>query len=253
MYSKIILFIFLPIFAFSQVLSPNTTYYVLDYATNNTSTASANQQSFTTTDSSQTVTDIDGNTYNTVQIGTQVWMSENLKTSRYRNGGLIPNVVDDTELEALTTGAWCYNHFAGNNAINDKFYNWFATQGDSLCPTGWHVPSDAEWTVLVDYLGGKSVAGGKMKSVGTAYWKSPNTGATNESGFSAFPDNDGGYDNIGHNVFFWSATEEVIEIGVAWSRILDNSSSDVYRISILKESGVNVRCLKDLNLVVLNR
>ena len=92
-----------------------------------------------------------------------------------------------------------------------------------------------------------------MKSVGTAYWNSPNTGATNESGFSALPDNDGGYGNIGHNVFFWSATEEVIVIGVAWSRILDNSSSDVYRISILKESGVNVRCLKDLNLVVLNR
>ena len=254
MYSNIILFILLPIFGFTQALSPSTTY-LRDYATNNTGTASGNQQSFTTTATSQIVTDIDGNTYNTVKIGTQVWFSENLKTSRYKNGGLIPNVVDDSEWEALTTGAWCYNHYAVNNAIYGKFYNWFATQGDSLCPTGWHVPSDAEWTVLVDYLGGKRVAGGKMKSVGTAYWKRPNTGATNKSGFSALPsgfyDNDGGYGNIGLNTFFWSITEEVI--GAAWSRILDNRSRDVYRISTLKESGESVRCIKDLNLVVLNR
>lgn len=246
MYSKSILFILLPIFGFSQSLTPRTIYF-RDYATSNTGTASGNQQSFTTTVTSQTVKDIDGNTYNTVQIGTQVWFSENLKTSRYRNGGLIPNVVDDTEWEALKTGAWCYNHYAVNNAIYGKFYNWFATQGDSLCPTGWHVPSDAEWTVLVAYLGGKRVAGGKMKSVGTAYWKRPNIGATNKSGFSALPsgfyDNDGGYGNIGLITFFWSVTEEVI--GVAWSRILDNRSRDVYRISTLKESGESVRCIKD--------
>ncbi len=172
-------------------LSPSTTYYVRAYATNSTGTAYGNQQTFTTTATSQTVTDIDGNTYNTVQIGTQVWMSENLKTSRYRNGGSIPYVLGNAAWAALTTGAWSnYDHDAANDPIYGKLYNWYTTLGDTLCPTGWGVPTDAEWTTLTTYLGGESVAGGKMKSIGTAYWSSPNTGATNESGFSVLP---GGY------------------------------------------------------------
>jgi uncharacterized protein (TIGR02145 family) len=228
------------------VLSPSTTYYVRAYATNSTVTTYGNQHIFTTTATSQTVTDIDGNTYNTVQIGTQVWMSENLKTSRYRNGGLIPNVVDDTELEALTTGAWCYNHFAGNNAINDKFYNWFATQGDSLCPTGWHVPSDAEWTVLVDYLGGKRVAGGKLKFAGTAYWNSPNTGATNESGFSALPSGyllNGSFRYIRNLVYFWSTTQ--YSYFSAYDRHLNYYLASLNRGIVIKTDGLSIRCLKD--------
>ena len=169
-------------------LSPSTTYYVRAYATNSTGTAYGNQQTFTTTATSQTVTDIDGNTYNTVQIGTQVWMSENLKTSRYRNGGSIPYVVGNSDWQALTTGAWSnYNHDAANDPIYGKLYNWYTTLGDTLCPAGWGVPTDDEWTTLTTYLGGESVAGGKMKSVGTAYWNDPNTGATNESGFSVLP------------------------------------------------------------------
>ena len=172
-------------------LSPSTTYYVRAYATNSTGTAYGNQQTFTTTATSQTVTDIDGNTYNTVQIGTQVWMSENLKTSRYRNGGSIPYVVGNSDWQALTTGAWSnYNHDAANDPIYGKLYNWYTTLGDTLCPAGWGVPTDDEWTTLTTYLGGESVAGGKMKSVGTTYWNDPNTGATNESGFSVLP---GGY------------------------------------------------------------
>ena len=136
-------------------LSPRTTYYVRAYATNNTGTAYGNEQTFTTTAISPTVTDIDGNTYNTVQIGTQVWMSENLKTSRYRNGGSIPYVLGNTEWQSLTSGAWSYyNHDEANNVIYGKLYNWYTTQGDTLCPTGWHVPSDAEWTTLTTYLGG---------------------------------------------------------------------------------------------------
>jgi uncharacterized protein (TIGR02145 family) len=170
-------------------LSPSTTYYVRAYATNSTGTAYGNQQTFTTTATSTTVTDIDGNTYNTVQIGTQVWMSENLKTSRYRNGGSIPYVVGNTEWQALTTGAWSYyNHDEANNAVYGKLYNWYTVKGDTLCPSGWHVPTDAEWTTLTTFLG--SDAGGKMKETGTTLWKSPNTGADNSSGFSARP---GGY------------------------------------------------------------
>ena len=230
-------------------LSPGTTYHVRSYATNSTGTAYGNQISFTTTATTQPVTDIDGNTYNTVQIGTQVWMSENLKTSRYRNGGSIPYVVGNTEWVALITGAWSnYDHdVAANNSIYGKLYNWYTTLGDTLCPTGWHVPIDAEWTTLTDYLGRESVAGGKMKSVGTQYWNDPNIGANNESGFSAVPGGfrnfDGSFDGILNFTFFWSSTE--INNSLAWYRNLDYNYSDAFRNSTNGSVGASVRCLKD--------
>jgi uncharacterized protein (TIGR02145 family) len=235
-------------FSNMTALSPSTTYYVRAYATTSTGTAYGNQQTFTTTATSQTLTDIDGNTYNTVQIGTQIWMSENLKTSRYRNGGSIPYVVGNSDWQALTTGAWSnYNHDAANDPIYGKLYNWYTTLGDTLCPTGWGVPTDAEWTTLTTYLGGESVAGGKMKSVGTAYWNDPNTGATNESGFSVLP---GGFRNTGGSflyvrnfAFFWSATEYYSFY--AWYRSLDSSYGDVARNGNIKSIGAAVRCLKD--------
>jgi uncharacterized protein (TIGR02145 family) len=226
-------------------LTPNSTYYVRAYATNSSGTAYGNEVSFTTL---TTVTDIDGNTYNTVQIGNQVWMSENLKTTRYRNGGLIPNVTDGTAWSNSTTGAWSYyNNDVSNNAIYGKLYNWYTTLGDTLCPTGWGVPTDAEWTTLTNYLGGESVAGGKMKSVGTAYWISPNTGATNESVFSALPGgyryNDGSFYDIRASAFFWSATE--FGSSFAWNRSLSLSNGIVYRLNDNKSLGASVRCLRD--------
>ena len=118
-----------------------------------------------------TVVDIDGNSYKTVKIGSQVWMSENLKTSHYRNGGPIPNVMGNADWQALATGAWSnYNHDAANDVIYGKLYNWYTTIGDTLCPTGWGVPTDAEYTILITYLGGESVAQDKMKVTGTTYW-----------------------------------------------------------------------------------
>jgi uncharacterized protein (TIGR02145 family) len=234
-------------------LSPSTTYYVRAYATNNTGTAYGNEQTFTTTATSQTVTDIDGNTYNTVQIGNQVWMSENLKTSRYRNGGSIPYVVGNADWQALTTGAWSnYDHDAANDPIYGKLYNWYTTLGDTLCPTGWGVPTDAEWTILTTYLGGESVAGGKMKSIGTAYWSSPNTGATNESGFSVLPGgfryDVGSFNYIRNYAFFWSATE--YDVNGAWIRYLYSSNGYVNRglsgiNNYNKSVGASVRCLRD--------
>jgi uncharacterized protein (TIGR02145 family) len=196
-----------------------------------------------------TVSDIDGNAYNTVLIGTQCWTKENLKTSRYRNGGLIPNVTDGTAWSNLTTGAWSYyNNDVSNNAIYGKLYNWYTTRGDTLCPTGWGVPTDAEWTTLTTYLGGESVAGGKMKTIGTAYWESPNTGAINLSGFSALP---GGYRNnfggsfrdIRRDASFWSATE--FDNFNAWIRSLINDDGNVYRYDDIKSLGASVRCLRD--------
>ena len=249
MYSKIILFILLPIFGFSQSLTPRT-IYLRDYATNNKSTASGNQQSFTTTATSQTVTDIDGNIYNTVQIGTQVWFSENLKTSRYRNGGLIPNVVDDTEWEALTTGAcsWYNNDAKTYDYPYGNLYNWYSTLGDTLCPTGWSVPSLSDLKVLTDYLGGECVAEGKMKSNGIAYWNDPNTGATNESGFSALPGGfrgfDGSFNNIRKSTYIWSTTE--FSSIYAWYRALYFDDSNLCRNNFCGKSiGASVRCLKD--------
>ena len=163
------------------------------------------------------VTDIDGNKYKTVKIGTQVWMSENLKTSRYRNGNSIPNVIGNMAWQALTTGTWSnFNFDSTKDKIYGKLYNWYTTKGDTLCPIGWHVPSDAEWIILTNYLGGEDIAGGRMKNSGAQFWDSPNLGATNESGFSALPggyrnyggrDVDGSFGNIGSTAFFWSSTE----------------------------------------------
>jgi uncharacterized protein (TIGR02145 family) len=138
------------------------------------------------------ITDVEGNSYKTVYIGTQQWMGENLKVSKYSDGTTIPNVTNDSQWSNLTTGAWAYNNNdEANNAKYGKLYNWYAvnptTNGNkNICPTGWHVPTDAEWTVLTDFLGG-DVAGGKLKEVGTINWKSPNTEAINVSLFTGLP------------------------------------------------------------------
>jgi uncharacterized protein (TIGR02145 family) len=191
--------------------------------------------------------DIDGNFYGTVQIGNQVWMSENLKTTRYRNGGLIPNVTDGTAWSTSTTGAWSYyNNNVSNNAIYGKLYNWYTTRGDTLCPTGWGVPTDAEWTTLTNYLGGEGVAGtGTLMKKNDVLW-TPNTG-TNTSGFSALPGvyrySNGSFLDIRVDAFFWSATEYVNND--AWSRTLSSSLSSVRRYEYLKSVGASVRCLRD--------
>ncbi len=178
-----------------------------------------------------TVMDIDGNTYQTVQIGTQVWMKENLKVSRYRNGDPIPTNLSNSAWQAATTGAYAiYNNNAANDTTFGKLYNWYAVADSrNLCPAGWHVPSDAEWTTLEDYLGGGLVAGGKMKT--TTDWQSPNTGATNESGFSGLPgglrDGSGSYYNVGYFGYWWSSTE--LSTAGAWYRYLNYTNGGSYR------------------------
>jgi uncharacterized protein (TIGR02145 family) len=194
--------------------------------------------------------DIDGNIYQGIRIGGQVWMKENLKVSRYRNGDLIPIVADPTAWSALITGgrSWYNNDSTTYENPYGNLYNYYAvvdTRG--LCPVEWHVPSDAEWTILTTYLGGESNAGGKMKSKGTANWITPNTSATNESGFSVLPGGsrsvDGSFNSIGYDAFFWSATEEVTNF--AWARFLTTSIGYVFRSTNGKSFGASVRCLKD--------
>jgi uncharacterized protein (TIGR02145 family) len=199
------------------------------------------------------VSDIDGNTYKTVQIGTQVWMAENLKTAKYNDGITIPNVTYFTQWTNLTTGAWVYyNNDVANNAKYGKLYNWCAvsktTNGNkNICPTGWHVPTDAEWTVLTGYLGGESISGGKMKEVGTTSWISPNTGATNTSLFTGLPggnrNDDGNYSNIGYFGSWWSSTE--FSTNDAWVCYLYYGLGGAYRNSFNKRNGFSVRCLRD--------
>ncbi len=135
------------------------------------------------------VTDIDNNHYEAVRIGSQLWMAENLKTTRYNDGTPIPLVTDSLEWDNLVTPAYCWyrNDPVTYGETYGALYNLHVVSTGILCPSGWHVPSDAEWTVLSDYLGGESVAGGKLKEAGTTHWYTPNAGATNETGFTALP------------------------------------------------------------------
>jgi uncharacterized protein (TIGR02145 family) len=236
-------------------LAPNTLYYVRAYATNSAGTAYGNQVSFTTTTAGST-TDVDGNTYTTVTIGTQVWMKENLKVSKYRNGDAIPTNLDNATWQSTTSGAYAiYNNDAANNTTYGKLYNWYAVADPrGLCPTGWHVPSDAEWTTLENFLGGAVVAGGKMKSTGTikagtGLWYSPNQDATNSSGFTAFPggvywDSGSFSSSLGSYAYWWSSTEN--SSTYAWIRTLYYANGGSYRLDGARKAiGFSVRCLRD--------
>jgi uncharacterized protein (TIGR02145 family) len=237
-------------------LTTNTTYYVRAYATNSAGTAYGNQVSFTTTAGGGGIVTnpgagvtFNGYNYSSIVLGNnQEWMAENLRTTTYANGDPIPNVTDNTQWSNLTTGAWShYNNDSQNENPYGKLYNWF-TVADSrnVCPTGWHVPTDAEYTLLIDYLGGQVVAGGKMKSTGTQYWISPNTAATNESGFSGLPGglrNFGAFVSIGNYSYWWSSTEG--SSTGAYARNLYYSSGDVDGFDSIKKSGFSIRCLRD--------
>jgi uncharacterized protein (TIGR02145 family) len=235
-------------------LNFNTTYYLRAYATNSAGTAYGEEINFKTSYhlnpnlSYGSMSDQDGNTYPTIVIGTQEWMAENLRTNTYRNGDIIPNVTDYTPWWNLNTGAWSY--YENNNQYNSlygKLYNWYAvTDARNLCPTGWHIPTDAEWSVLRAYLGG-GTAGRKMKTIGTEYWENPNFDATNESGFSGLPGGfryfSGSYTFIGKKGGWWSSTEN--DSANAWMRSLYHTDNSVYRGDNDKNYGYSVRCLKD--------
>ncbi|MFA5434038.1 MAG: fibrobacter succinogenes major paralogous domain-containing protein [Candidatus Paceibacterota bacterium] len=196
-----------------------------------------------------TVTDIDGNVYHTVTIGTQVWMVENLKTTKYRDGTSIPNVTDNTAWSNLTTGAYCdYNNTPSNSSTYGRLYNWYvATNAHNIAPTGWHVPTDADWSTLTTYLGFEFVVGGKLKEIGTTHWQSPNEGATNEAGFTALPGghrhSNGAFDDIGYYGTWWSATD--VSASDAWLRYMYYDYSIVTRDYNSKEVGLSVRCVRD--------
>jgi uncharacterized protein (TIGR02145 family) len=210
------------------------------------------------------VTDADGNKYNTVKIGIQTWTVENLKTTKYNDGTAIPNVTDGTAWKNLTTGAWCnYDNDAGNNITYGRLYNWYAVNTGKLCPKGWHIPTDAEWTALRTYMG--TDAGIKLKAKGnltdgTGLWlknTSNNTEGINESGFTGLP---GGYRNgrsglvigefndMSYAGFWWSSTvyDDNDEDRALYRFLVSNRSTgiegDYYGV---KTDGLSCRCIKD--------
>jgi uncharacterized protein (TIGR02145 family) len=194
------------------------------------------------------VTDIDGNVSSSVNIGSQIWMVNNLDVSHYRNGDPIPQAQNIDEWDDLTTGAWCYFDMNTENGRKyGKLYNWYAVNDTrGLAPKGWHIPSKDEWVSLTDYLGGKDIAGGKMRSL--QYWESPNADATNSSGFSGMPGGllffRGIYTDLGSSGNWWSSTEEGPETAYCLA-LVNNSGSIGNQISYNKNFGLSVRCIKD--------
>jgi uncharacterized protein (TIGR02145 family) len=191
-----------------------------------------------------------------VTIGTQVWATFNLDVTTYSDGTAIPEVTNATAWAALTTGAWCYyNNTTANGTTYGKLYNWYAVAGihdtdpntpnKILAPTGWHVPTDAEWTTLTTTLGGTTVAGGAMKA--TTLWNSPNTGATNSSGFTGLPggyrNGVGSFTNIGYYGFWWSSSEN--GTALPWLRYLYYTNGSATSYNYNKNYGFSVRCLRD--------
>ena len=189
-----------------------------------------------------------------VTIGTQQWMITNLDVKTYRDGTVIPQVTDASQWAGLSTGAWCYyNNDAAKGAIYGKLYNWYAvnnTENGGLAPKGWHIATDAEWTTLGNFLGGNDVAGGKLKEVGTLNWRSPNTNATNESGFSALPgglrnNENGAFVVVGSTGYWWSATQDLSNTPTAFYFGLYDFTGVIFRGFFNKKAGLSVRCLRD--------
>jgi len=243
-------------------LNGSKIYYVRAYATNKTGTGYGNEISFQTAPAKinyaewiiyGSVADKEGNHYKTVKIGEQTWMAENLRAIKYQDGSPIPNVTDLKKWTGLNYAAYClYNNDSLNKNVYGAMYNWFAI-GDQrrICPVGWHVPSDSEWTRLTDYLGGKDIAGMKMKEAGLTHWASPNSGASNLSGFTALPAGSryssirDDFLGLGYYSTWWSSSENNLDSESAWFRSLSKFNIVVERNTYWKIVGYSVRCILD--------
>lgn len=235
-------------------LELNTTYHFRVKAVNALGTTYSSDTTFL----SFSVADVDGNFYHTLVIGGQTWLMENLKTTHYRNGDVIPNVTDSSAWGYLTTGAMCWfeNDFPTYGSIYGGLYNFYAAvDSRGLAPEGWHIPTDEEWTTLRDYLGGAFAnPGGKLKETGFAHWLSPNTGATNETGFTALPggfrgatgpnSSRGIFGALNEVAYFWSSTPGPGEC--AWMKFIFFDSDALYNDqAALKSGGQSIRCIKN--------
>jgi uncharacterized protein (TIGR02145 family) len=200
------------------------------------------------TGSTGTVADADGNTYNTVKIGTQWWTKQNLKTTRFNDFSFITSQLNISTWLTLTEAAYCY--YESNMAYQNTYgalYNWYTVASGKLCPVGWHVPSTTEWDVLVAFVGGEPVAGGKLKEAGTTHWFIPNTSADNAFGFTALPGgylvNSKGYGNLTQTAFFWSST--MYSSANSDYIKMEYNTASTFKSNMPKYGGLSVRCVKD--------
>jgi uncharacterized protein (TIGR02145 family) len=229
-------------------LASYSRYFVRAYATNSAGTAYGDQFSFNTQE-----TDNDGNSYNTVIIGTQIWIVENLKTTKFNDGTTIPVVSDNVVWNSLTTPGCCwYNNDIVNKPVYGALYNWYTVDpvsngNKNVCPVGWHIPTDAEWTILTDYLGGEATAGNYLKEAGLSHWLNINAGATNGSGFTALPGGGRwapeGFLYLGSKGDWWSSTQ-LISLQSNWSREMYTNSA-VFRGSSGTTTGFSIRCIRN--------
>lgn len=203
----------------------------------------------TPTPTENTVTDIDGNVYQTVKIGNQTWMKSNLKVTKYKDGSPITLITDETLWGNTYSAAFCWydNNQTANGSTYGALYNWYAVNTGNLCPAGWHVPTSDEWTTLTAGIGGDQFAGGKLKEEGTTHWQTPNQGATNELGFTALPggnrSNLGAYGFKGVYGYWWTTTSAGTSL--AWSRYMNYSNAGVAMNTDQKRAAFSVRCVKD--------
>jgi uncharacterized protein (TIGR02145 family) len=243
-------------------LSIGETYFLRAYAINSVGIEYGSEESFTTHvtgvkfNSSLTygtVTDAEGNNYKTIRIESQVWMAENLKSTKLNDGTAIPLVTGGPEWTNLVTPAYCW--FDNNDTLYENIYgacyNWFVVSTGKICPAGWHIPSDSEWQTMINFLGGNNSAGSKIKESGTNNWVRTNNDATNESGFTALPSGqrsslDGTFTGKGIYGGWWSATELFSSpFSAAWCRWIHADTTVVAHNEIFKKDGFSIRCLKD--------
>ena len=229
-------------------LKGKSKYYVRAFATNGNGTGYGSILTFTTIDS--TITDIDKNRYRIVQIGSQVWMAENLKTTRFNDGRYVDLITDDVEWSGTVATGYCwYNNDPATYAVTyGALYNWYAVDDGFLAPAGWHVPGEAEFSTLVDFLGGDPAAMGKMKEAGTSHWLDPNTGADNSSGFSGLP---GGeryplpltFVELTYWGNWWTSTQYMASRANCITLSYDNQGT--IKSTADYRSGLSVRCIRD--------
>ena len=195
-------------------------------------------------------TDGDNKNYPIIELGSQIWMTQNLSTTKYSNGDVIGTTAPATlniTTEIDPKYQWAYDGNEDNVAVYGRLYSWYAVSDSrNICPTGWRVPNDANWTDLTTFLGGESVAGGKLKEIGTSHWQTPNNGATNENGFTALPGGhrlpNGDFVYLGLNGYYWGSEYSITD---AYIRLLFYDNSMVFRSFFSKRYGVAVRCIRN--------
>ena len=227
-------------------LLPNSSYYVRAYATDSSGTFYGNTVRFTTASGgSGVVTDIDGNLYHSASIGNQVWLLENLKVTHFRNGDVIPNIINNNTWASLVVPAWSsYQNDPLHVADYGLLYNWHVVSDSrGIAPQGWHIATESEWNELIQFLGGNDVAGGKLKEAGLTHWASPNTAATNAFGFTALPaglrHTNGLFSQLQYGAFWWVASTQP-----AYYSVISLSGAMEYAACDSK-TGLSLRCIKD--------